>query len=204
MLTAPRRAVLFDLGGVVSQFSHDRRLAALGRVSGLAVDEVHQRLFASGFDLDYDRGRYTLEEQCAEIRARLAVTCVQRELAEVWAEAFIPNADVLEMVSRVRSRAVTATLTNNGPLVRLMLREFFPEVAAVFDHLCFSYEVVSTKPEPRAFLGTLERLGALPEHSAFVDDAEQNVQGARAVGIDAIRFASAQSLASALQHRRLL
>jgi len=86
----------------------------------------------------------------------------------------------------------------------VMVEELFPDVAAWFDALCFSYEVMSTKPEPRAFLATLERLNVTPEQCVFVDDAEQNVQGARAVGIDAVRFVSAQKLASSLQERQLV
>jgi HAD superfamily hydrolase (TIGR01509 family) len=200
----PFSTVLFDLGGVVCEFSHDRRLAALARVSRLSVEEVHHRLFASGFDLDCDRGHYTLEQQCAQICARLDVICSQHELAAFWAEAFAPDADVLAIVRRVRSRAVTGILTNNGPLVDLMLRELFPDVAAAFDHPCFSYQAMSTKPEPRVYLATLERLGVTPEQCVFVDDAEQNVQGARAVGIDSVRFVSAQTLATALQERQLV
>src|SRR5260221_14290401 len=48
----------------------------------------------------------------------------------------------------------------------------------------YRYEVMSTKPEPRAFLATLERLNVPHEPCMFVDDAEQNARGARAVGID--------------------
>ena len=200
----PRRIVLFDLGGVVCRFSPDRRLGALARASGLSAEDVYQRLFGSGFDLDCDRGHYSLEQQCAHIRARLGVTCSPRELAALWAQAFAPDADVLTMVRHVRSRAATAILTNNGPLVHLMLQQLFPELAAAFDHLCFSYEVNSTKPDPRAFLGTLERLRVRPEQCVFVDDAEQNVHGARAVGIDSVHFVSAQILAPALQARQLI
>jgi FMN phosphatase YigB (HAD superfamily) len=61
-----KRAVLFDFGGVVCTFSHDARLAALARASGLRPAEVHRRLFESGFDLASDRGDYSLEQQCKE------------------------------------------------------------------------------------------------------------------------------------------
>jgi len=121
---------------------------------GLSVEEVHQRLFASGFDLDCDRGHYTLEQHCAQICARLDVVRSQHELAEFWAEAFVPNADVLALVGHVRCRAFTGILTNNRPLVHLMLEELFRRCRG-FNVLCFSYEVMSTKPEPRAFLATL-------------------------------------------------
>jgi HAD superfamily hydrolase (TIGR01509 family) len=203
-MTTRIRAVLFDLGGVVCQFSHQQRLAALAGASGLRPDDVHQRLFASGFDLDCDRGHYTLEQQCEQTRARLGVTCSQHELAALWAQAFTPDPHVLAMVSRVRSTALAALLTNNGPLVEVMIREFFPDLNASFDHLCFSYQATATKPEPMVFLKTLERLGVTPEQCVFVDDAEQNVLGARAVGIDAVRFVSAQALATALHERQLI
>ena len=91
------RAVLFDLGGVVCTFSPDTRLAVLARASGLTSAEVHRRLFASGFDLAGDRGDYSLEQQCLEIRSRLDLTCTPLELAGFWAQAFSPNSDVLDI-----------------------------------------------------------------------------------------------------------
>jgi len=199
-----RRAVLFDLGGVVCQFSHEQRLSALAGASGLSTTEVHGRLFASGFDLDCDRGVYSLEGQCGQICARLDIAYTEHGLAELWAQAFAPNADVLAIVHELRSRAKTAILTNNGPLVDLMLRELFSVVDECFDHLCFSYEAKSVRPEPRAFVATVERLGFRPEQCAFIDEAEKNVEGARNVGIDAVRFVSAPLLATFLQERQLI
>jgi glucose-1-phosphatase len=198
-----RRMVLFDLGGVVCRFFPARRLEALAVTSGLSVEEVHRRLFASGFDLDCDRGRYDLHHQCAEICARLGVALDRLQLARLWAQGFEPDPDALAVVDRVRSAAGTALLSNNGPLVHLSLRELLPNVAARFDDLCFSYQVGAVKPDPRAYLRTLERLGVPPEQSVFVDDAEQNVEGARGVGMDAFRFLSADGLASELERRGL-
>jgi putative hydrolase of the HAD superfamily len=196
--------LLLDLGGVVCEFIHDRRLAALARLSGLASEQVHARLFQSGFDLDCDLGRYSLDQLHTELCARLGIRASLRELSACWAAAFSPNPRVLELVAAVRSRAATGILTNNGPLVEVMLREHFPELVARFDQLCFSYQVQATKPDRRAYLGALERLGVAPARCVFVDDADQNVQGARAVGIDAVRFTSADALASALRERGLL
>jgi putative hydrolase of the HAD superfamily len=198
------RAVLFDLGGVVCTFSPDTRLAVLARASGLTPAEVHRRLFESGFDLACDRGDYSLEQQCMEIRSRLDLTASPLQLAGFWAQAFSPNSAVLDVVSHVRSSAVTAVLTNNGPLVRMMINEYFPDIAARIDHLCFSYEVTATKPDPHAYLATLKRLNVTPDLCLFVDDAESNVRGARSVGIDAIQFVGAPALANELHQRHLL
>lgn len=198
---ARRRWLILDLGGVVCRFSAARRLAALAAGSGLSAQEVHQRLFASGFDEECDRGRYDLDGQCQGIRARLGVAWDQQRLAALWAQAFEPDGDVLGVVDRVRPTAGTALLTNNGPLVHAVVRDLLPDVAARFDQLCFSYQAGATKPDARAFLSTLERLGLAPEQCVFVDDSERNVAGARAVGIDAFPFVSAPALDAALAAR---
>jgi putative hydrolase of the HAD superfamily len=201
---ATARLVLFDLGGVVCDFSHSRRLLALSQLSGIAPEQVHERLFSSGFDLDCDRGRYTLDEQCAEIGHLLGGVYRLDELTRAWARAFVPSPEVLDVVGQVRARAMTATLTNNGPLVERMLRDCFPDVVRQFDRLCFSYQAQATKPDARAYLATLEELGIPPARSLFVDDAEQNVIGAREVGIDAVQFESVAELVNALRRRKLL
>jgi glucose-1-phosphatase len=97
-----KRAVLFDFGGVVCTFSHEARFAALARASGLRAAEVHRRLFDSGFDLECDRGDYSLEQQCKEICSRIHLTCTPIEIAGFWAQAFSPKSDVLAIVSQVR------------------------------------------------------------------------------------------------------
>ena len=89
--------------------------------SGLPATEVYARLFASGFDTACDRGAYPLPEQCAGICDRLGLRASPRQLAEWWAAGFTPDEDVLAVFARARTSATVATLSNNGPLVHLML-----------------------------------------------------------------------------------
>jgi HAD superfamily hydrolase (TIGR01509 family) len=202
--TSKHRLVLFDLGGVGCHFSPARRAEALGRASGLPPDEVQRRLFDSGFDLDCDQGVYSLEAQCQQSCRLLGVSWTPRQLAELWAEALQPDEDVLALIDRLRPLASTGLLTNNGPLPELVVRELYPMVATRFDHLCFSYQACATKPDARAYLAPLERLGYAPGQCVFVDDNADNVLGARAVGIDAFRFVSPEALATQLAARGLL
>lgn len=197
--------VFFDLGGVTCRFFSARRLDALARASGLPPDEVHRRLFAAGaFDEDCDRGQYTLEQQCAGIGARLRVPYDLPYLESLWVHGFEPDAEVLALIDRTRNNATTALLTNNGPLVHAMLLHLLPDVTTHFDHVCFSYQAGAIKPDPRVYLRTLERVGVTRDKSVFVDDAQPNVDGALAVGIDAFRFTSAEDLANQLQARGLV
>ena len=67
-----------------------------------------------------------------------------------------------------------------------------------FDHLTFSAEVRLIKPDPAIYEHSLRGVGVTPSEALFVDDKEPNVQGARAVGIRAIRFRSVEQFRNEL------
>ena len=61
-----------------------------------------------------------------------------------------------------------------------------------------SWDTGVRKPSPHAYLGPCAAMSAPPSRFLFVDDRLKNVRGARAVGMPAIHFTSADNLASAL------
>jgi putative hydrolase of the HAD superfamily len=83
------------------------------------------------------------------------------------------------------------TAMSGGPVLRRLprLRDLLP----LFDVLVFSDEVCLSKPNPRIFALTLERLGASPEESVFVgDNPVMDVAGAQAAGIFAVQIGGAE------------
>ena len=57
-----------------------------------------------------------------------------------------------------------------------------------------SYEIGVMKPNPAIYLAATENVGTPPEHCLFVDDLQDNVDGAQAVGMQGIRFENATRL----------
>lgn len=60
------------------------------------------------------------------------------------------------------------------------------------------------KPDARIFHLFCDTAGVQPHDCVFIDDGPHNVEGARTVGMDAIHFTGAETLAQALHRRRLL
>ncbi len=54
------------------------------------------------------------------------------------------------------------------------------------------------KPEPAMYRRTLDILGSRPYRTLFIDDREENVAGAKAAGMKAIRFSGAEALRNEL------
>jgi HAD superfamily hydrolase (TIGR01509 family) len=71
----------------------------------------------------------------------------------------------------------------------------------LFVRKLFSYEIGSTKREPRTFHILLDVLSAAPGQCLFIDDSARNVEVARSVGIDSIRFLDAEQLRGELLER---
>ena len=62
-----------------------------------------------------------------------------------------------------------------------------------------SSKVGMTKPDQRMFSCFLERFGLKPENCLFVDDTEENVLAARALGFSGFVFSGVDGLMEELQ-----
>ncbi len=74
----------------------------------------------------------------------------------------------------------------------------------LFVRKLFSYEIGSTKREPRTFHILLDMLSAAPDQCLFIDDNPRNVDVASSVGIDSIRFLDAEQLRGELAERGIV
>jgi putative hydrolase of the HAD superfamily len=102
------------------------------------------------------------------------------------------NEPMIEYMRELHGRGYKlAICTNNVREWEGHWRAMLP-VDEIFDVVVDSAFVGSRKPEPRIYQITLERLAASPEATLFIDDVEINCEGARKLGIDAIRFRSTE------------
>jgi FMN phosphatase YigB (HAD superfamily) len=65
--------------------------------------------------------------------------------------------------------------------------------------VCFSAEVQLAKPEAAIFHACLKAVHSRPEECLFIDDRAENVEAARALGLQALKFVSVQQLAAEVQ-----
>ncbi len=86
----------------------------------------------------------------------------------------------------------------------------FPRAQAKFPILTTFDDVVVSgiekiiKPQAEIYELASLRFGVPPERCLFIDDREDNVEGARRVGMDAVRFIDAAKLRGELEERGLL
>jgi putative hydrolase of the HAD superfamily len=68
----------------------------------------------------------------------------------------------------------------------------------VFSVRGYSSRIGAAKPDPATFRWMLDRLGAEPGDTAFIDDRPENVAAAAALGIRAVHFSTPPQARAAL------
>jgi putative hydrolase of the HAD superfamily len=107
---------------------------------------------------------------------------------ETYFEALHPNEPMIELMRELKASGKRmAMLTNNVREWEPLWRSMLP-VDEIFETVVDSGFVGARKPEARIYEMTLERLGLPAAACLFIDDLEPNIDGARALGMNAVHF----------------
>ena len=194
------RAVIFDYGQVLSLPPRPDLFAAMAELCGVS-EEQFQHYYWTHRD-EYDRGRLDLDSYWKPLMAlagrdhdRQSRDHVARLDVENWTRL---DPRMMAWVGTLQSSGwKTAILSNMpDPLLRPMRQQF--EWMGFFTHLTFSCEVGVVKPDAAIYHHCLAGLGVEAEEALFLDDRAVNVEGARALGLQALQFHSIERLAEDL------
>jgi epoxide hydrolase-like predicted phosphatase len=136
-----------------------------------------------------ERGEISAVAWFAEASAAVAEHGVELDV-QAMAETFRTLGVHDVVIERVRALKadgyLTGIITNNVREGADAWRSLL-DLGELFDVVVDSSEVGMRKPNPAIYLHALDLLGGVaPERAVFLDDAEGNVAGARAVGMHAI------------------
>jgi 2-haloacid dehalogenase len=196
-------AVVFDIGGVLLDWSPDYLYGEL--IPDPAQREHFLTNIANGeWNKQQDAGR-SWSEAIAEL------TSLHPEHAE-WIEAYDTGwlkmvrgifEDTAELLTEIRERGIpNYALTNFSHDKWAVAKASFPILNA-FDGEVVSGTELTTKPEEKIYRILLDRFDLDPARTFYTDDVQANVDGARAVGLDAELFTTAKSLRTHLLTRGL-
>ena len=115
-----------------------------------------------------------------------------------WISAAQANRTLLPMLERLRQDYKIILLSNaSSDFLRSILDQF--HLYDYFDGVFISSEMHLAKPDAAIYKKVLETIGAKPEECVFIDDSPKNIEGARAVGIDAIQYIASYQVQQELE-----
>jgi putative hydrolase of the HAD superfamily len=121
--------------------------------------------------------------------------------SEMSRKATIGEAIDMSLIRFIRAHKTgnkMGLLSNGWPSTRCFLDERW-HIADIFDDMIISAEVGLAKPDRRIYQLALDRLGVEAEQTIFIDDFDENIRGARELGIHGIHFQDPQAVLEELK-----
>lgn len=109
------------------------------------------------------------------------------------------NTGLIALIKGWRAGGCKAGLLSNAPspfFRTLLARSGFE---SIFDAVIVSSEIGHAKPDPQMYLAMLEKLGVAPADALMVDDRQDNVDGALAVGMAGHLYTGLAELTQAVE-----
>ena len=184
------RNIVFDMGKVLVGYdalrvcehfiedAHDRK-------------RVHTAVFVSPEWLMMDMGLLTDERALTSICARLpqrlheaASLCLEQ-----WHEYCMwTYSEMGPVIRALKEQGFGIYLCSNAAIRLLDCYQKVIPAWDCFDGLLFSAEVKCMKPQKEIYYHLFERFGLNPKECYFIDDVPENIEGARACGMDGYCF----------------
>ena len=193
----PINAVVFDYGNVLNEPPPVVQYQALARLAGIDDPEFLELYWRNR--LDYDRsipldGPAYWRQLAMSAGKQLSAEQISQLIdldGRLWSGT---RPILIEWVKVLRKQGrETAILSNMPREIAAHLRRTAAWLG-LFDHLVFSGEHGLVKPDAAFCRVCLEGLRAQPGEVLFIDDREDNVEGAREAGMRAVKFESIPQL----------
>jgi len=180
--------VISDLGKVILFFDNSiffRKIAEHCPYSAQAIAEcVHRyRELIRSFDI----GGIEPEDFYREVVQKLEAKVGKKSFFRMYSDVFSLNPPVLDLLRRLKTNHKLILLSNTDVVRFGFIQKKFPEIF-FFDEYVLSYEVGFMKPHPEIFMRALNKARVRAEECVFLDDLQENIDGAEGVGMNAVLY----------------
>ncbi|WP_147200406.1 glucose-1-phosphatase [Pantoea sp. CCBC3-3-1] len=184
---------IFDLGNVIVDIDFNRVLGVwsdLGRVP-LSTLQSH---FTMGENFHrHERGEISDEAFAEQMCDELDLALSYEQFVAGWQAVFVDvRPEVIQLMKKLRERGDRVViLSNTNRLHCSFWPTQYPEVQQAADKLYLSQDMGMRKPEARIYQQVLREEGVTADRAIFFDDNQENIDAARAAGIQSIHVTDA-------------
>ncbi|MBR6305705.1 MAG: HAD family phosphatase [Bacteroidales bacterium] len=183
------KAILFDIGGVLVGLDMERSIRAFKEVLGYErITEILDPCHQKGIYGDLETGILSADDFRSAILAESRPGSRPEDVDRcMWALLAGVSPETAAAVRSVYGLYPLYLLSNNNPINMVACHKALDDagIGGMFDGEFISWEMKMLKPSAEFYREVIRRLGLAPEDTLFIDDSASNVEGARAVGIDA-------------------
>lgn len=192
------KAIVFDIGGVLIDLDLQRCIQAFKEIMGFdriteLLDPCHQK----GIYGDLEEGTLPAGEFRTMVIKESRPGC-KREDVDHCMSLLLDGIrqETAQAVKSVYGRYPLYLLSNNNPISMPFCLNALDEagIGGMFQDKFVSFEMKMLKPSAGFYREVVRRIGMDPSEILFIDDSPANIEGAKAVGMDARLLKAGQPL----------
>ncbi len=178
--------VVFDFGNVIGRFDGNYILEQFCP-SKEDQNILYPVIFKNWAELDRGTVDYEKNALAAEAEVPDRLKPVVRRFFHDWPSYVLPMEETYSLIRELKGKGYGLYLLSNAAT-------HFAEWAAnldilkEFDGIVFSAPVRMAKPDAEIYQYLFQKYHLRPEECLFIDDLEQNIRAAKALGMDGILF----------------
>ncbi|RPH95625.1 MAG: HAD family phosphatase [Calditrichaeota bacterium] len=179
---------LFDIGNVLINFDIRKLLHKIAGNSGLSINQV-LNLFDKPELLKVETGKMNGKDYFDNLVNTTGLKWNYEDWIKAWADIYEINKIGFNLLKEVKSQKYSVyILSNLAAFNRDAIEIKAPEVLTETKYNFYSFELGYHKPDPRIYQEVCARLFVRPTDCVFIDDIQENIDGAISIGMEGIVY----------------
>ena len=192
-------ALLFDLGNVVIEIDFNRAVTHWATHARCQEGLIRDRFRHDHAYDQHERGKIDLNSYFSTLRTTLGVDISDAHLREGWNSILIGEMPgISDLLAKAAGHLPLYAFTNSNPEHQECLSARFSDLLRPFKEVFVSSKIGLRKPEAEAFRYVVDAIGIPAHRILFFDDLIENVEGARACGLQAVHVRTSTDVRDAL------
>ncbi len=200
------RYIYFDLGKVLLEFDHAKAREQISQLAGVSESVVQDLVFDDGLLLQFETGQIDGERFHQAFCEATGTSTDVEEFLVAYSDIFEVIPPMEELVGRLYAKRMPMGILSNTSSAHWshVSDGRFGFLTKSFRDSVLSFEVGCMKPDRAIYDAAVKTAGCAPSEIFFCDDRQENVNGAKLAGLDAILFESPTQIeAEVLQRVKL-
>lgn len=195
--------IVFDLGNTIIRFDHNISAKKIAKLFDLDSKKIYDAFFDSEMTRAFEKGEISPREFHRRASGLLGVDMPYKDFVAIWNDIFWEDEDACELARQLKSSYKLFLLSNVNRLHFEHIEKRF-DIIKIFDEIVLSYLVGAIKPDRLIYEDVIRRAGGDRTKLLYVDDREDLIKEALALGIDSIRFEGTAKLKKELAGRGII